>query len=94
VQKLSSVLRKAGFRRSKSWASRVRGWHNHSPGYVISTRFDGSITVRHRSDIRNEASNAARVAEYAETLKALGGVLVDGEVAFVKPRPAVSHLAP
>ena len=47
-RRISYLLAKAGFERSVSTASRIRGMRNHSDGYVVTSGYDeGTILVRH-----------------------------------------------
>lgn len=48
-QSVSALLRKAGFRRSESRATAVRGWYHSTRGFrcVRTWDDDGSVTVEH-----------------------------------------------
>lgn len=47
-RRISYLLAKAGFERSVSSASRIRGMRNHSEGYVVMSGYDtGTVEVRH-----------------------------------------------
>lgn len=46
---ISALLRKAGFEKSVSSTTRVRGWHNYSAGFRIEDRGIGVVRVHHVS---------------------------------------------
>jgi len=47
-QGISALLKRAGFRRSESSATRIKGWRNYSEGY--SVRRDWKAGVGHRRE--------------------------------------------
>jgi ribonuclease HIII len=77
-QGISALLRKAGFERSVSHATRVRGFSSRTQGYVVGGRTDGSVAVYHEdgnSFMITDATAARQVREqarYAEAIEAAG----------------------
>lgn len=77
-QGISSLLKRAGFERSVSSATRIKGWRNNSEGYRCEKSYgiDGGVLVRHYTGFdRGEAAHARRdeeLARYAEAIKAAG----------------------
>lgn len=72
---VSAALRKAGFEKSVSSASRVRGWRNRSWGFEVKRGLkDGTVEVYHQTgDFRpNHEQQAREQAKYAEVLRAAG----------------------
>lgn len=74
---ISLLLNRAGFERSVSSATRIRGWRSHSPGYVVTGHDDGSVSVRHEvMSFRPLPDDlpviARRHGQYAEAIEAAG----------------------
>ena len=47
-QKVSAVLKKAGFERSEETTTGIRGWHDHSEGYAVrSSSRQGTVHVHY-----------------------------------------------
>lgn len=80
-QGVSAALRKAGFTRSVSSSTAVKGWKNHSPGYVVRQGIkNGTVEVYHETgafqrDDRDREKRDAKQAEYAQALEAAGYVM-------------------
>jgi hypothetical protein len=75
-QGISALLRKAGFEKSTSSATRIKGWRNHSEGYSVSGQVLGSVRVEHKTGF-DRGPNAAKrreemLGEYAGFLTAAG----------------------
>jgi hypothetical protein len=75
---ISRLLTTAGFEKSESSATRVRGWRNHSPGYVIR-RGDapGEVKVYYetgtfRTEAKDRQHRAERETEYADLIEGAG----------------------
>ena len=83
-QKVSAALRKAGFSASKSRATRIRGWRDHSAGYDLNQRYDGTIVVRHRLGVIRHNDEEVRrwLNKYELVLAPLGGKIVDDKIVF------------
>ena len=75
---ISMLLARAGFERSVRSASRIRGMHNHSDGYVVTTGYDdGTVLVRHTTfswrPVGRDLETIAHMQDrYAETITAAG----------------------
>jgi len=41
IQKLHSILKKAGLKHSKTYTTTIRGWYNYSEGYHLSRHYTG-----------------------------------------------------
>jgi hypothetical protein len=78
TQGISALLRKAGFEKSVSHASRVRGWRNHSWGYVVQRGDEeGAVRVYHQTaSFRVLDAERQQVTEqqdrYADAIEAAG----------------------
>jgi hypothetical protein len=77
TQRGISTLLARHFERSKSTASRIRGWRNHSDGYAVQGAYEGVVWVRHevisfRPLPGDEKRIAAMLAEYATAIEAAG----------------------
>ena len=75
VQKVSAVLRKAGFAHSKSYSTSVRGWRSYTEGFRARNGFEGPVLVAHKTDLYGDGRFEridAELAKYAATLKAAG----------------------
>jgi hypothetical protein len=77
-QGISALLRKAGFERSVSNATRVRGFSSRTRGYVVGARTDRSVAVYHEdgnSFMTTDATVERQVREqarYADAIEAAG----------------------
>lgn len=74
AQGVSALLRKAGFERSVSSATRIRGWHDRSSGFMV-TGYGGEVTVTYVSSLFRRADQGHIVAAlntYAEAIRAKG----------------------
>lgn len=47
-QGISALLRKAGFERSVSQSTRIRGWREYSAGFKVARHGDGTVEVEYR----------------------------------------------
>jgi hypothetical protein len=79
-QKVTAVLKKAGFEKAESWPSRIRGLKNWSSGYRVQKSWSGAITVVHKSDDYvitegRRARQAEQCEKYAVALEAAGLVV-------------------
>lgn len=80
AQGISRLLAKAGFERSVSHTTRIKGWHDWNEGFQVTRghgSHDGDVIVQLRMDkwARGEAAGARRAAEterYAEAIRAAG----------------------
>lgn len=75
-QAISALLRKAGFERSVSSATRIKGWHDYSAGYMARGYGADSVEVRHMTGFdRGERAARARgemLGRYADAITAAG----------------------
>ena len=75
---ISMLLARAGFERSVRSASRIRGMHNHSDGYVVTAGDDdGTVLVRHTTfswrPVGRDLETIARMEDrYADAIRAAG----------------------
>jgi hypothetical protein len=51
---ISRLLAAAGFERSESSATRIKGWRNYSAGYSATGDGPGVVRVRHRFEDRRD----------------------------------------
>lgn len=76
AQGVSAALRKAGFGKSETQTTAVKGWHNRTEGYRAQRKAEGEVWVEHETGFARGANAAerrdAKLAEYAEALKAKG----------------------
>jgi hypothetical protein len=71
-QAISALLRKAGFERSVSRATRIKGWRESSAGYYV-TGYKDEVNVRHMLGFsRDEEARDRMLARYAEAIRAAG----------------------
>jgi len=89
-QGISALLRKAGFERSVSSPSRVRGLRNHSEGYVVRGVMTGRVHVYHQlSWLRPSDAARQRGREqqdrYADVIEAAGYEVVRGDGGYFGP---------
>jgi hypothetical protein len=72
AQGISRLLAKAGFERSKTAPSRIRGFRESSPGYRV-TSWAGDVRVEHVVGFRrDDERHALMVARYAEVIREAG----------------------
>lgn len=74
---ISALLRKAGFERSKTYTTGVKGWHDRTSGYVARSHGEGEVSVRYESGQFHEtAGTRARAtgleAASADAIEAAG----------------------
>ena len=75
---ISRLLAKAGFERSESSATRIKGWRNHSEGFTVSSHFGcpGEVQVEHTTGYDRGPNAAGRrdetLGEYANAITAAG----------------------
>ena len=79
-QGISALLRRAGFDRSVSRATRIKGWRESSEGYMV-TGYRDEVTVRHMAGF-GRGPNADRrkrdmLAKYAEAIRAEGWAVAE-----------------
>jgi hypothetical protein len=90
---ISRLLATAGFERSESSATRIKGWRNHSEGYVVSGHGAGEVQVEHKTGY-DRGPNAAKrrdetLGEYAVAL-AVAGYSVERDETWALPRLIVT----
>ncbi len=90
-QGISRLLAAAGFRRSESSATAIRGWRNHSSGYVVRAgRESGQVRVHHETGLlRTEGTDRDRRAKteeaYAKAIEAAGWSVLRQEGGYFAP---------
>lgn len=89
-QGISALLRKAGFKRSESSTSRVRGFRNRSAGFVVSRRSDGEVAVYHETgffmiDDAIEGRRAEQEGRYADAIEEAGYTVERGAGGMFAP---------
>ena len=84
-QSVSRLLAGAGFERSVSRPSAVKGWHEWSAGYKVRTGYVvGEVHVEHRvsslrlRDPSSRDEEAAKLAAYAKTITGAGWAVKPG----------------
>ena len=74
AQAVSAALRKAGFERSQKHTTRIRGYHNYTPGYAVRPGEPGEVSVSYVTGFANGADLDGRrqgeLGKYAEALRA------------------------
>jgi hypothetical protein len=71
-QAISALLRKAGFERSQSRATRIKGWRESTTGYHV-TGYGDEVNVSHRLGFaRDEEARDRMLAKYADAIRAAG----------------------
>ena len=93
---ISRLLAKAGYERSESSATRIKGWRNSSEGYVVGTQDPGCVRVEYKTGY-DRGPNAAKrrdemLAEYAGFLTA-AGYSVERDETWALPRLIVTAKA-
>jgi hypothetical protein len=76
-QSISALLKRAGYERSESSTTRIKGWRSYSYGYIVKGRGPGEVRVYHVSGMfaptdEALAENRKMEARYAETIEAAG----------------------
>ncbi len=90
-QGISRLLAAAGFRRSESSGTAIRGWRNHSSGYVVRKGQEpGQVRVHHETGLfRTEGTDRERRAEteeaYAKAIEAAGWSVLRQEGGYFAP---------
>jgi hypothetical protein len=74
---ISAVLRKAGFEKSESSSTRIRGYHSTSYGYHVSAYGSDEVRVHHYSgkfmpSDADQAHSREMEDRYAEAIEAAG----------------------
>src|ERR1035441_2518373 len=73
---ISRLLTTAGFEKSESSATRIRGWRNHSEGFVASALAPGRVRVEHKTGFDRGPNSAKRreeaLGEYESAIAAAG----------------------
>lgn len=83
VQKVSAILRKAGFTASTSEPTRVKGWRNYTSGYEVCVKWDpvdytkrvgAVVTYRGGDHFGRQTGSTAddMLSAYAKALEAAG----------------------
>ena len=97
-QGISALLRKAGFERSESSATRIKGWRSYSEGYSVAKWDDyGTVDVRwHRGLLTPTEAAEARprvLGDYIEAIRAAGYSvsLLNGDHLIVTSAPATEE---
>lgn len=89
---ISRLLVAAGFERSELSATRIKGWHNQSEGFVVSAT-SGRVQVEYKTGFDRGANAAKRreemLAEYAGSL-APAGYSVKRDESWALPRLIVT----
>jgi len=90
-QGISALLKRAGFERSTSSPSRIKGWRNYSAGYRVEASYPTGAEVTHKTGFdRSERAQAERdkmLNAYADVIRAAGWHVVTTES---RPRLIVS----
>ena len=84
---ISAVLRKAGFERSVSSPSRIRGWQEWTEGYKVTNSSDTTVEVEYRpSSFRARYTTDEQIKRmldrYREAVAAAGYMVTDRAAAF------------
>ncbi len=73
---ISRLLSAAGFERSESSATRIKGWRNHSEGFKVTGVVPGEVRVEHKTGFDRGPDAQSRRAEilqcYAADIEAAG----------------------
>ena len=74
---ISRLLAKAGFERSESSASRVKGWRHRSEGFIAEGRGPGVVRLHHtsgqfRPTDADRANSRSLEDQYAEKIREAG----------------------
>lgn len=74
---ISRLLAKAGFERSESSTTRIRGWRCHTPGFIAEGRGPGVVRVHHTSGKfwptdADRANSRELEDQYAKTITEAG----------------------
>lgn len=89
-QGISALLRKAGFEKSVTSTTRVRGWHSRSWGFVVRGYMKGIVYVHHEDGghMQTDEAQVARVREqerYAVAIESAGYAVERGEGGYFGP---------
>jgi hypothetical protein len=89
-QGISALLRKAGFKRSESNSTQIRGYRNRSSGFVASKRGDGEVAVYLETGffMIDDAMRRRRAADegaYADVIEAAGYAVERGGGGMFSP---------
>lgn len=77
-QGISALLRKAGFKRSESSTTQIKGWRNYSEGFKVarSHGIEPGVRVEHKTGFRRgpetEKRRTAMLTQYAEAIAKAG----------------------
>ena len=79
---ISRLLASAGFERSTSSATRIKGWRNSSEGYTVSGYGPGEVCVEHKTGY-DRGPNAQKrreetLGEYAKAITDAGYAVTTG----------------
>ena len=92
-QGISALLKRAGFERSVSSATRIKGWRNHSEGYAVSASEPGRVCVEYKTGFDRGPNAASRrdemLGEYAGFFAA-AGYSVERDDSWAFPRLIVT----
>jgi hypothetical protein len=72
AQGISRLLGGAGYQRSTTSKSRIRGLPNVGSGYEVKGYGDGAVYVRHRMQYPRDAEALRMLAKYAEAIREAG----------------------
>jgi hypothetical protein len=90
-QAISSLLRKAGFEKSVTSTTRVRGYRAHSWGFVVRPgSAEGTVLVHHetgwfRPSDESRRQQAEIAAQYADRIEAAGYTVRRDEGSYFGP---------
>lgn len=89
VQRIHSVLRAAGYSRSESRTTRIRGWHHFSSGYWVDVHGDRFVVHYMQERCRDETKYKSQANLYAAALASAGIAceLADDRVVVLKEAP-------
>jgi hypothetical protein len=77
TQGISALLKKAGFKRSESHTTAVKGWRDRTEGYAVRKGYPEGVSVDHvTSDFRYTDATRERITrmlgKYTEAIEAAG----------------------
>lgn len=92
---VSRLLTKAGFTKSESWSTSVRGWHNRSDGFRAYKAYgenEGSVIVDHAFGSYGNKPEASRVMleKYCRVLREAGYTVENDSGHFANQRLIVN----
>lgn len=87
---ISALLRKAGFTRSQSSATAIKGWRDHSFGYVVHHHHEGGVSVYHetghfRVTDETHRRQAGQEEKYAKAIEEAGYAVRRQEGGYFNP---------